>query len=180
MPSFVGERHGAKSSMAKNSVERLVASAIRNREDPPFLETVNMANPSNIIYSTTVWYADIKVWLLYCCNYSNTSHDSVFSTTVRATVFNNVLLKLRTAFFLTTGVYLAFSFEPLGGFDPPMAQTNALAGAIKGGFCSVITKMSTESSKIHPGSILVNSAVHHIYGKIQKNALTAPQSGGSS
>ena len=75
---------------------------------------------------------------------------------------------------------MAFIFEPLGGFDPPMAQTNALAGAIEEVSCSVIAKMSTESSKIHPGSILVNSAVHRIYGKIQKNTLTAPQSGGSS
>ena len=35
--------------MARNSAEHLVASAIRNREDPRFLDTVNMANPSNTI-----------------------------------------------------------------------------------------------------------------------------------
>ena len=63
----------------KESAERLAA---RNREDPRFLDIVNMANRSNTIYSTIVWYADIKVWPLYCCNYSSTSNDSVFSPAV--------------------------------------------------------------------------------------------------
>ena len=36
--SAVGKRHGAKNLAARNSVERLVASAIRNREDPRFLD----------------------------------------------------------------------------------------------------------------------------------------------
>ena len=36
--SAVGKRHEAKSLAARNSAERLVASAIRNREDPRFLD----------------------------------------------------------------------------------------------------------------------------------------------
>ena len=32
--------------------------------------------------------------------------------------YNNVLVRLRTAFFLRTGLYVFFPFEPLGGFDP--------------------------------------------------------------
>ena len=52
--SVVGECHGAKSLTARNSAERLVASAIRNREDLRFLDIVHTAKPFNIIYSTTV------------------------------------------------------------------------------------------------------------------------------
>ena len=36
---------------------------------------------------------------------------------------NNVLVILRTTVFLRTGTYVLFSIEPLGGFDPPIAQT---------------------------------------------------------
>ena len=42
---------------------------------------------------TTVWYADIEVWPLYCItavSYSSTSHDSVFSPAVCATVFTYI------------------------------------------------------------------------------------------
>ena len=43
------------------------------------------------------------------------------------TRINNVLVRLRTAGFSSTGAYVIVSLEPLGGFDPPMAQTSALA-----------------------------------------------------
>ena len=88
--SVVGEHHGAKSLTARNSAERLGASAIRNREDPRFLDTVNMSNPYNTIYSTTIWYADINMWPLYFCSYSNTSYDFVFSLVVYATAFTYI------------------------------------------------------------------------------------------
>ena len=48
-----------------------------------------------------------------------------------------------------------------------MAQTKALAGAITDIPCSLVAEMSTKSPKIHPGSILVNSAVRHNYGKVR-------------
>ena len=52
------ERHRAKSLMAKNSAERLVASAIWNRENPRFwTPSTRPAHPS---LSTTVGYADFK------------------------------------------------------------------------------------------------------------------------
>ena len=38
--SIVEERHGAKSSTARNSAKRLVANAIGNRPDPRFLDIV--------------------------------------------------------------------------------------------------------------------------------------------
>ena len=49
-----GERHGASSLTARNSAERLVASVIRNREDPHFLDTVYMASPLFFIYYSVV------------------------------------------------------------------------------------------------------------------------------
>ena len=79
-----------------------------------------------------------------------------------------------------TGAYFFFIFEPLGGFDPPMAETKALAGANTEMHCSILGEMSTNSSKMHLGSLLVNSAVRRNCGKIQENALTVPQSDGSS
>ena len=54
--------------------------------------------------------------------------------------------------------YLPFIFEPLDGFDLPMAQTKALASAITEISCSVVA----ESSKMNLGSILANSAVCHV------------------
>ena len=39
---------------------------------------------------------------------------------------NNVLVRLRTAIF-RTGAYVFFSFEPLGGFERPIAQTKGPA-----------------------------------------------------
>ena len=47
--------------------------------------------------------------------------------------FNNVLVTLRTAFFLRSGVYIVFSFEPQDGFDPQIAQTK---GLVKGEKCA--------------------------------------------
>ena len=73
-----------------------------------------------------------------------------------------------------------FIFEPLSGFDPPMAQTNALAGAITEMHCSIVADVSINSFKMYLGSILMNSAVRHNCGKIRENALTVPQSDGSS
>ena len=57
-----------------------------------------------------------------------------------------------------------------------MAQTKALAGALTEMHCSIVGEMSTSSSKMHLGSILVNSAVRRNGGKIRENALTVPQS----
>ena len=59
-----------------------------------------------------------------------------------------------------------------------MAQMKALAGAITEMHCSILDEMSTNSSKMHLGSILVNSAARSNCGKIQENAFTVPQSDG--
>ena len=56
-------------------------------------------------------------------------------------------------------MYFFFIFEPLGGFDPPMAQTKAVTSAITELHCSIAAEISTNSSKLHLGLILVNSAV---------------------
>ena len=45
-----------------------------------------------------------------------------------------------------------------------MAQTKALVGVIAEMHCSIVAKMSTNSSKNYLGSILVNSAVCHNCG----------------
>ena len=80
-----------------------------------------------------------------------------------------------------TGAYFFFIFEPLRGFDPPMARTKAVAGAITEIHCSIVADMSINSSKMHLGSILMNSAVrHNNCGKIGENTLTVSQSSGSS
>ena len=42
-----------------------------------------------------------------------------------------------------------------------MAQTKALAGGITEMPCSVMAEVSANSSKMHLGSVLVNSAVCH-------------------
>ena len=56
-----------------------------------------------------------------------------------------------------------------------MAQPKALAGAITEMPCSGVAEMFTRSSKMHLGSILVNSAgCHNNYVKTLKNALTVP------
>ena len=89
----------------------------------------------------------------------------------------NALGRLRTAGFLRTEFIPSSFFR----FDPPKAQIKALAGAITVMHCSIIVaEMSTNSSKIHLGSILVNSAVRHNCWKIRENALAAPQSYRSS
>ena len=59
MPGAIGYRGASWSLTARNSVERWVASAIRNRGDSRFLDIVDI--PSNTIYSTTVWYHNTKV-----------------------------------------------------------------------------------------------------------------------
>ena len=89
--------------------------------------------------------------------------------------YNNVLVRLRTALFLRTGAYFFFIYEPLGGFDPPMAQAKALGGgAITEMHYPIVVDMSINGSKVYLGSILMNSAVCHNCGKIRENALTVP------
>ena len=97
---------------------------------------------------------------------------------------------MKNGVFFRTGAFFFFIFEPLGRFGPPMAQTKALAGAITEMYfkrkkklkknCWIVGEMSTNSSQIHLGSILVNSAVLRNCGKIQENALTVPQNDRSS
>ena len=53
-----------------------------------------------------------------------------------------------------------------------MAQTKALTGAITYIHCSIVDEVSTSSSKMNLGRILVNSAVRRNCGKIRENALT--------
>ena len=61
----VEERHGVSSLTARNSVERLVASVIRNREDPRFLGTVYIASPPFFIYYSVVcWFKSVALVLL--------------------------------------------------------------------------------------------------------------------
>ena len=63
-----------------------------------------------------------------------------------------------------------------------MAQTKALAGAIAEMHCLIMTEMYINSSKMHLGSILVNSAVRHNYCEkiIESALLTVLQGNGSS
>ena len=61
-----------------------------------------------------------------------------------------------------------------------MAQIKVLAGAITEIHCSIVVEMSTNSSKINLGSILVNNSVRRHFGKIRGNVLTVPQCDGSS
>ena len=61
-----------------------------------------------------------------------------------------------------------------------MAQTKALAGVNTEMHYSIVADMSINCSKIYLGSILTNSAVRHNCGKLRENALTVPQSDGSS
>ena len=61
--------------------------------------------------------------------------------------------------FLRRGAYFVLIFELLGGFDPRMAQTKALAGAITKMRCSVVAKMFFKSSTTHVGSIVATSRV---------------------
>ena len=75
-------------------------------------------------------------------------------------------------FFKRTGANFFYIFAPLGGFHPPMAQTKALAGVIAEMHCSIVCEMSTNSSNMRPGSILVNSAVRRNCGKIRECFLT--------
>ena len=62
---------------------------------------------------------------------AGTSRSRTFGLNGTATrvcsTFNNVLVRLRTVVFLITGAYVIFSIEPLGGFDPPMAQSKGVA-----------------------------------------------------
>ena len=59
--------------------------------------------------------------------------------------------------FIKNGSLFLLYFEARGGFDPPMAQTKALAVAITEMRCSIMAKMSTNSSKMHLWSIPANS-----------------------
>ena len=52
--TVVKKRHGASSLAARNSTEHSVASVIRNREDPRFLDTVYIASPPFFIYYSVV------------------------------------------------------------------------------------------------------------------------------
>ena len=52
-----------------------------------------------------------------------------------------------------------------------MAQMKVLASAITEIHCSIVVEMSTNISKIHLGSVLVNSAVSHNCGKTLENGL---------
>ena len=62
-----------------------------------------------------------------------------------------------------------------------MAQTEVLADAIIEMHCSIADEMAIRSSKMHLGSILMNSAVRQNCGEIREHALlTVPQSDGSS
>ena len=60
-----------------------------------------------------------------------------------------------------------------------MTQTKALASAITDASCNSGQDVC-EQSKIHPGSILVNSAVRRSCEKQQENIPTVPQSDVSS
>ena len=59
--TVVGKRHGAKSLAARTSTERLVASAISNREDPRFLDIVYL---SFIYHSMVCWFQSLALVLL--------------------------------------------------------------------------------------------------------------------
>ena len=73
-------------------------------------------------------------------------------------------------FFKERELYFFFIFEPLGGFDPAMAQTKSVTSAITELHCSIIVaEISTNRSKLPLGLILVNSAV---IVKKSDNALT--------
>ena len=61
-----------------------------------------------------------------------------------------------------------------------MAQTKALTSVSTEMHCSIVAEMSTNTSEMYLGSILENSAVRHNCGKMLENALTVPQSDGSS
>ena len=52
--TVVEKRHEASSLTARNSAEHLLASVIRNREDPRFLDTVYMASPPFFVYYSVV------------------------------------------------------------------------------------------------------------------------------
>ena len=82
-------------------------------------------------------------------------------------------------FFKNGSLFLLY-FEPLDRFDPSMAQMKALAGAITEMHCSIEVEFSTNSSKMHLGTILVNRSVRHNCGKIRENSLVVPQRDGSS
>ena len=56
--------------------------------------------------------------------------------------------EIKKGVFLGTGAYFFFICEPLGGFDPPMAQTKAPARAITEMQCSIVADVSTNSSKM--------------------------------
>ena len=57
-----------------------------------------------------------------------------------------------------------------------MTRTKAFSGAIAEMHCSVMAEIFTNGSKMHPGSILVNSVVRHNCGTIRENTLMVPQS----
>ena len=61
-------------------------------------------------------------------------------------------------------------FEPQSEFDPPMAQTKALACGITALLCSIVAEMSTTISKLHLRSILANSSIRLDCVKIRGKA----------
>ena len=94
--------------------------------------------------------SSLCIFLCACRSFSRFSPTSL-SSLIQLTTYNNVLVRLRTSFVFRTGAYFLFIFEPLGGFDPPMAQTKALAGAITERHCSIVDDMSSNGFKMHLG-----------------------------
>ena len=92
---------------------------------------------------------------------------------------NNVFVRLRTAFFLRTKVYVFDSFEPLGGLDPPMAQTKVLAGATTEQHCSIVANVSTYSAKMHP-ALFARSVVKYEEMLSQSRKMTDRAENGTS
>ena len=110
-----------------------------------------------------------------------TSHGNNSGRKQRATWYSTAHIKQccgeleNGVFVLRTVAYFVFTFEPLGGFDPAVAQTKVLAGAIAKIPCSVAVKMSTKRYKMRLGSVLVNRAVFHNFVKIVENVISVPR-----
>ena len=66
------------------------------------------------------------------------------------------------------GSLFNFIFEPLCGFDPPMASTKALSGAITEMDCSIVPEISTNSSEIRLGSFWWTALFAIIVEKLEK------------
>ena len=68
--------------------------------------------------------------------------------------------EIKNGVFSRTGAHF-FVFEPLGGFDCRLTEI----------LCSVVAEMSTNSFKMHLGSILMDGADCNNFGKIREIAL---------